>query len=154
MGSGKPKKVPMETSLWTKTFTERYTYFPYSSCYEKMAELFFIHSDFSLTPLLINDFSLNHKNLYYIHIHANSVLFYAYREKLDSKRSLEIFSHQDGFLHKHDSRLVWSDRLAFQKRISRWKWISKAPGRVAKICSFLCFNLKKNCCRKMVTNYN
>ena len=121
---------------------------------KKMAELFFIHSDFSLTPLLINDFSLNHKNLYYIHMHANSVLFYTFREKLDSKRSLEIFSHQDGFLHKHDSRLVWSDRLAFQKRILRWKWISKAPGRVAKICSFLCFNLKKSCCRKMVTNYN
>ena len=69
-----------------------------------MAELFLIHSDFSLTPLLTSDFSLNHKNLYQIYMQANSVLFYAYREKLDSKRSVEIFSHQDGFVHKHEIR--------------------------------------------------
>ena len=41
---------------------------------EYLAELLFIHSDFPLTPLLTNDFSLYHKNLYYIYIHANSVL--------------------------------------------------------------------------------
>ena len=33
-----------------------------------------MHFYFSLTPLLTNDFSLYHKNLYYIYIHANSVL--------------------------------------------------------------------------------
>ena len=52
---------------------------------EYLAEFFVVHSDFSLTLLLINDFSLNQTNVYYICIHANSILFYAYREKLDSE---------------------------------------------------------------------
>ena len=43
---------------------------------EYFAELSFAHSDFSLTPLLTNAFSLNHKKLYYsIYLYANSVLF-------------------------------------------------------------------------------
>ena len=39
---------------------------------------------------------------------------------MNSKRllvSVEIFSHQDGFVHKHETRSMKSDRLAFQKRI-------------------------------------
>ena len=43
------------------------------------------------TPLLTNDFSLNHKNLYYSSMHVNSVLFSAYREKLDWVWSSIIF---------------------------------------------------------------
>ena len=41
---------------------------------EYLAELFAMHSDFSSTSQLTNDFSLYLKNLYYIYIHANSVL--------------------------------------------------------------------------------
>ena len=41
---------------------------------EYLAVMFFIHSDFSLTPLLTNDFSLNHENFYYIYMLVNSVL--------------------------------------------------------------------------------
>ena len=52
---------------------------------EYLAELFFVHSDFSLSQLLTNVFLQNHKNLYYVYMHAKSVLFCAYREKLDCK---------------------------------------------------------------------
>ena len=41
---------------------------------EYLAELYFVHSAFSLTPVLTNDFSLNHKSFYYIYMHLNSVL--------------------------------------------------------------------------------
>ena len=41
---------------------------------EDLAELYFVHPDFSLTPVLTNDFSLNHKNFYYIYMHLNSLL--------------------------------------------------------------------------------
>ena len=41
-----------------------------------MAELFFIHPHFSLTPPLTNDFSL-------FPVHANPVLPCAYREELE-----------------------------------------------------------------------
>ena len=44
---------------------------------EYLAELFFVHSDFSLAQVLTNDFSQNHKNVYYIYIHANSILCYS-----------------------------------------------------------------------------
>ena len=39
-------------------------------------ELFFVHSDFSLTPLLTSYFSLNHKHFYYIYMYVNSVLIF------------------------------------------------------------------------------
>ena len=42
---------------------------------------FFVHSDFSLTPTLINDFSLNHKSLHFIFVHVKSTLLCAYHEK-------------------------------------------------------------------------
>ena len=47
---------------------------------EYLPQLFLAHSDFSLTPLTLNikdntkDFSLNHKNFYYIYMYVNSVL--------------------------------------------------------------------------------
>ena len=41
---------------------------------EYLIELYFVHADFSLTPLLVIEFSLNHKNLYYIYKYLNSVL--------------------------------------------------------------------------------
>ena len=47
------------------------------------AEFVFIHSDFSLIPLQTNDFSLNHKNLYYTYMNAN---FSANREKLELRQ--------------------------------------------------------------------
>ena len=50
---------------------------------EYLAELFFDHFDFSRTPLLTNDFSLNHRNLYQICMQVNSVLFSAYRDNLE-----------------------------------------------------------------------
>ena len=61
------------------------SYFPYSSHYQICAEIFFVHSDFSLTSLFTNDFSLNNKKLYDICMHVNSVQFCAYREKLEGE---------------------------------------------------------------------
>ena len=59
------------------------SYFLYSSYYKIFGWNIFVHTDLSLTLLLTNDFSSNHKNLYDICMHANSVLFCAYHEKLD-----------------------------------------------------------------------
>ena len=49
---------------------------------ESLGELFFIHSDFSLTSLLTNDYSLNHKNFYYV----NSVFIVKNSTSLKWKR--------------------------------------------------------------------
>ena len=48
--------------------------FSYSSYFRIFGWIIFVHSHFSLTPLLTNDFSLNHKNFYYICLYVNSVL--------------------------------------------------------------------------------
>ena len=55
-----------------------------------LAEFFFVYSDFSSTPPLTRsiDFSLNHKTLHSIYIHENSVLFYVYREILESVKGV------------------------------------------------------------------
>ena len=50
----------------------------------------FFHSKFSLTLLLASDPSINNKNLYYIYMHANSVPFCAYREKLEQIRKTTV----------------------------------------------------------------
>ena len=41
---------------------------------EYLAEQFFIHSNFSLTPLSTDDILMNHKCFYYIYMYVNSVL--------------------------------------------------------------------------------
>ena len=46
-----------------------------------MAEIFLFTLTHHQQPPLTNDFSPNHKHLYDICMHANSVLYCAYREK-------------------------------------------------------------------------
>ena len=65
------------------------TYFLYWSCYGIYGWINFWQSWFLINPTVTNDFSLNHKNLYYIRMHANSVFICAYSKKSNVEVSMK-----------------------------------------------------------------
>ena len=85
---------------------------------EHLAELFFILSDFSLTPLLTTDFSLNHKNFYQLHLHVCK--FCTYRDKLDS---IQLICDESGpnTIHQIRLQLVPTDVIGTLNQIDQFE---------------------------------